>query len=280
MPKSSMASRTPSGLELAAGSSRTVSLSSIRTLSVISRTSELGGQAALARGAGDVVDHLGVLELAAGEVDVEGQRLVPVGGALRCQAAACRQASRSTQAPSGRISPVASARGMNSVGGTRPRAGWFQRHRASTPVIWPDAEVEGRLVVQEQLPGLQGAPQVGLELHPCDQLGVHPGVVALEPALAGRLGPVHGQVGVAQQLVGPVDVAVHPGDADAGADVQLAVVDQERLAQASRIRSATVSTLGVVAGVLDQHGELVAAEAGHGVARAARRPAQPLRRPG
>jgi hydrogenase maturation protein HypF len=60
------------------------------------------------------------------------------GGLLRCHSAACRQASRSTQAPRGRISPLASARGMNSVGATSPRAGWFQRARASAPTIWPD----------------------------------------------------------------------------------------------------------------------------------------------
>src|SRR5215218_309519 len=58
---------------------------------------------------------------------------------LRCHSAACRQASPSTQAPRGWISPEASARGMNSVGGTRPRVGCRQRARASAPTIWPEA---------------------------------------------------------------------------------------------------------------------------------------------
>ena len=52
-------------------------------------------------------------------------------------AAACRQASRSTQAPSGTISPLASATGTNSPGATGPRSGWVQRSSASTPVIPP-----------------------------------------------------------------------------------------------------------------------------------------------
>jgi hypothetical protein len=93
--------------------------------------------------------------------------------------------------------------------------------------------------VQEQLALVQGPAQVGLQLDPGHQLGVHLGVVAGEAALAGRLGPVHGQVGVAQQLVGAVDVAVHAGDAHAAPHVQLAAVDHERLAQPSRTRSAT-----------------------------------------
>jgi hypothetical protein len=56
------------------------------------------------------------------------------GGEVRCHSAACRQASHSTQAPRGRMSPLASARGMNSVGATSPRTGWRQRARASAPM--------------------------------------------------------------------------------------------------------------------------------------------------
>ena len=240
MPKSSMASRIPSCFSWRR-ISRTVSLSSMRTLSVISSTSEVGRKAALAQRAGDVVDHLGVLELAAGQVDVEGQRLLPwravalPGGCLPAGLPQHPGAERPDQPaglgqgdelgrwdqPPGRVVPAAQGLGAGDL--TR-------------------GEVEGRLVVEEQLPGLQRAAQVGLELDPGDQLGVHPRVVALEPALAGGLGPVHGQVGVAQQLVGPVDVAVHPGDAHAAPDVQLAVVDEEWLAQLSRIRSATWTT--------------------------------------
>ena len=45
--------------------------------------------------------------------------------------AACRQAARSTYAPSGTMSPVSSASGMNSPGETTPRSGWRQRTSAS-----------------------------------------------------------------------------------------------------------------------------------------------------
>ena len=49
------------------------------------------------------------------------------------------------------ISPVSSAIGMNSLGGTRPRWGCCQRSSASKPVTAVAAEVEERLEHQEQL---------------------------------------------------------------------------------------------------------------------------------
>ena len=53
------------------------------------------------------------------------------------QARAWRQASRSTQSPIGTISPHSSATGRNSCGSSRPRSGWRQRIRASTPITRP-----------------------------------------------------------------------------------------------------------------------------------------------
>jgi hypothetical protein len=49
------------------------------------------------------------------------------------QVAVCAHASRNTKSPSGRISPVASAIGMKSLGGTLPRDFDSQRRSASTP---------------------------------------------------------------------------------------------------------------------------------------------------
>jgi hypothetical protein len=96
---------------------------------------------------------------------------------------------------------------------------------------------------------------------------VHARVVALESAVAGRLGPVHGQVGVAQQLIGPVDIGVHAGDSHAAPHVALAVVDEEGLAEVLQDPLGDRGQFEVVAGVLDEHGELIAAEAGNRVAR-------------
>jgi hypothetical protein len=47
----------------------------------------------------------------------------------------CAQAVRSTNSPSGLISPVSSASGMNSTGETMPRVACFQRTSASMPII-------------------------------------------------------------------------------------------------------------------------------------------------
>ncbi len=52
-------------------------------------------------------------------------------------AAACRQARSSTQRPRSTISPVDSASGMNSSGGTAPSSASCQRASASTPTIDP-----------------------------------------------------------------------------------------------------------------------------------------------
>ena len=49
--------------------------------------------------------------------------------------APCRTASRSTQRPSGTISPFSSATGTNAPGPSRPPVGCCQRTSASTPMI-------------------------------------------------------------------------------------------------------------------------------------------------
>ncbi len=50
----------------------------------------------------------------------------------------CWQALSMIQSPSGTMSPVSSARGMNSVGGMSPSSGSCQRTRASTPMVWAE----------------------------------------------------------------------------------------------------------------------------------------------
>ena len=59
--------------------------------------------------------------------------IVPLGAWVL--GTACRQAVRSTQAPSGTISPLSSATGMNAPGSTMPCRGWRQRTSASMAAI-------------------------------------------------------------------------------------------------------------------------------------------------
>ena len=56
-----------------------------------------------------------------------------IGYPSAAHSAAWRQAFSSTHLPIGAISPLSSARQMNSPGGTTPRWGWSHRSSASTP---------------------------------------------------------------------------------------------------------------------------------------------------
>ena len=93
-----------------------------------------GLQAGLGQDRGDVLDEVGRRELARGQVDRhERAGRSGAAGRDRRQRAAWRQAVSRTQRPSGTISPVSSASGMNAIGGTRPRVGCCQRTSASNP---------------------------------------------------------------------------------------------------------------------------------------------------
>ena len=147
--------------------------------------------------------------------------------------------------------PVPSATGMNSPGGIRPCGRVLpaqQRLDALDPLA-----VQGDLglVVQEQLVvGLQGAAQVAEHGEPGRGgdvlLGLEDDGAALE-----LLGRVHGDVGVAQQVLGLGAVPRRERDADAGLDVEDDAVDVERAGAAPRAAArrpggprATPSTVG------------------------------------
>ena len=253
-------------------------MSVISTLSVISRQSWSAGMPVSASTSATIADQVAVVELADRDVD---RHLEPAGRVPAPHSTAWRQASVSTQRPSGTIRPVASAMRMKSSGETMPRVGCCQRTSASKPMISPVGQVDGGLVVQGQLVAVQGEAQVGLELEALDQAGEHLRVVGRAAAAAGRLGVVHGQVGVAHAAASmSVGVGSRAGEPDARRDVQLALADQERLVAAPR-RCARRPSRRRPRAVADsiEHGELVAAEAGHHVALADRRRAAG-RRPG
>src|SRR5918993_3746488 len=147
-------------------------------------------------------------------------------GKRRCQSRAAWQAACRTQRPMGTIRPVSSARETNSPGMTRPRSGWSQRTSASSPASLPPGQLDHRLVADGELLADDGPAQGGLEVEALHGPGVHGRVEHPDPGPAGRLGRVHGHVGVAQQPLAKGD------------------------------RLALVGDPG------DEHGELVAAEAG------------------
>jgi hypothetical protein len=68
------------------------------------------------------------------------ERFTATGGTARpwsSQARCCRHTARSVHSPSGSISAVSSASGMNCAGDTRPCCGWHQRTSAFAPITSP-----------------------------------------------------------------------------------------------------------------------------------------------
>ena len=89
------------------------------------------------------------LQLVDREVDADAEAVV--GEQASCHAAVCRQASARTQAPIGTMSPVSSAIGMNTSGGSGPCSGCCQRSSASVPTSAPVSQVDDGLVGEAEL---------------------------------------------------------------------------------------------------------------------------------
>ena len=119
--------------------------------------------------------------------------------------------------------------------------------------------------MDDELVARHRALQIGLELDALEYLGAHRRLEEGVPALAVGLGAVHRDVGVAQQLLAAP--AAHD-DPDRGGDEDLAALDLERRVQRLDDALGDGDGLALGADVLEEHGELVAAEPRGGVARA------------
>src|SRR6185437_7500186 len=78
-----------------------------------------------------------------------------------------------------------------------------------------------RLVMQLELPGLDGGMQIALQAHPSDCVGIHPFGEALHIVAAALLGAVHGSVSACDQTVRRAGVGRIVRNADAAGDVKL-----------------------------------------------------------
>jgi hypothetical protein len=111
---------------------------------------------------------------------------------------------------------------------------------------------------------VEGAAQFRFQLQAGHGALAHGTIEQLVAGLALGLGAVHGRIGIAEQVLGPVVTDGPQGDADAGAGEDLVAADQERL------RQFAFDALGHGDGVIgfldvfEQNGELVAAEPGDG----------------
>ena len=95
-------------------------------------------------------------------------------------------------------------------------------------------------------------------------------VEQLIAAAAALLCPVHRRVGVADQGLGPLARFARQRDADTDGHEVLDPTEHERPREQRSDALGDLDRLPFLAQVLDQDGELVAAETGHGVAGAER----------
>ncbi len=132
MPKSSMAMATPisrSALSVASAVSKSpISADSVISSSMQSSGTPTTSAISLTRPASAVSANCTL------------DRFTPtaIGGSPSCTQSLCWiSAVTNTHSQIAMISPASSATGMNSLGGSRPSVGWFQRTRASTPTTAP-----------------------------------------------------------------------------------------------------------------------------------------------
>jgi hypothetical protein len=136
-----------------------------------------------------------------------------------------------------------------------------QRLRAAHP---PAVEVDLGLVVQDELVAAEGPAQVAEQGQPAGRVHVEPRLVGDDAVLA-DLRLVHRDVGRAQHAALVAAVLGGEGQPDAGLDAQGHALDDERLVQLDQAALGERVRAGGAVDVGEQHGELVAAEPGHGV---------------
>ena len=136
---------------------------------------------------------------------------------------------------------------------------------ARHPVV---AQVDDRLVVHDEAALVDRPAEAGLGVEAVERPVAEGVVEDLGPVPAAGLRPVHGGVGVPDERVGPAHAGLVVGDADAQGDHQLVVADGDgsphRLLDPFGQHDGVPGRGQVGA---EEH-ELVAAEAGHGVAGA------------
>ena len=141
-------------------------------------------------------------------------------------------------------------------------------HQGLGPGRCPVMRPHDGLVEDLELSLVEGLVQVGDESKPLEGLALHSGADHLGPASSVLLGEAHGQVGVAEQVLGGPRAGVRDGDADADANGDVVPVDVERRPElVFYLPGDLLGRLGHGAR-LEEQCELVAAEPSQGVAGA------------
>ena len=146
----------------------------------------------------------------------------------------------------GTMVPLSSATLMKWAGSRMPWSGWFQRTSASAPTMRAVGQGDQRLVVDLDLAAVDDVVQCRVEVEPAERADAHP--VDVEQgelaAAAALLGPVHGHVGIVQQIVAGLAVLAQR-DADAHGGHHL-VPGAERDRVAERLEDGVGHLAGVV----------------------------------
>ena len=165
----------------------------------------------------------------------------------------------------GAISPISSAIGMNSSGGTRPSRALSQRSSASTAIGPHVGKRDDRLVRQRELARRQGASKTLLDRRTAVHEVVVGGVVPLDAAGALPLGQPQRDIGVTQQRLRVVGRSPMRHARRWRSGTRCRPTSRTARTRPRSNRSATAPTSGRPR---QQHGELVATRTGGNVAGA------------
>ena len=180
---------------------------------------------------------------------------------MRRHSRPCRHASCSTHSSSWVMRPTSSATSRNSPGPTSPRSGCCQRTSASKPTTgdWPATRSAGtRRGTRRARPPGADRSRAAAAVPP------RRGARRRTPSSRRRRRScaVHGQVGVADDVLARlVGVGGH-GHADAGAGEHVLAVDRQRQHRHLLHPLGDADGIHRLADAVEQHRELVAAEAG------------------
>jgi hypothetical protein len=223
--------------------------------------------------AGDGRHRVRVLQGASGHVDGHGQLEAQLGPAAPLPAGLGQHLEVDLD---DQARPL--GQGDEGVGGEQPP----DRVGPADQGLGPDQPARGQLdlglVADPELAAGHGQMQVGLQAELLGRLDMELGGVAVGGRAAAPFGLVHGGVGVAEELVGLGPVGGEDGQADAGGDEQGLAVQPERLREGVADPGRGLGGQVLALQVGEQHGELVPAQAGHGVGGAdgGRQPARLL----
>ncbi len=208
----------------------------------------MGGQQSLHDGG-----ELRVEQVAGRDVHRHGEPL-----AVRAPARALRKRLIEDEAGQGAHQPGVLGQRDELERGDEAEAGVDPADQGLDRVDHPVDQVDLWLVVELELTLFDGVSQLLDQLHP---VGRSVEVLLVDgKALALHLGPVHGEVGAADQIGRIGGILGHDGDPDAGSDLDAHGVEHEALLDTGR--QAHGHGRGVIGvGVEQGHGELVATEA-------------------